>query len=586
VNLGYPYQDPALSIDQRVNDLLGRMTLAEKIGQMTQVDRGAIVQNPNHITQYGLGSLLSGGGSSPEDNSAGGWANMVDGFQEHALETRLGIPLIYGIDAVHGHNNVGGAVIFPHNIGLGCTWNPDLVEEAGQITAAEVAGTGIDWTFAPCIAVPRDERWGRTYEGFGETAEINQMMGAASIRGLQGTDLAAPNTILACAKHFIGDGGTEGGDDQGNTQLSYNDLYNIHLAAYVDAIEANVGSVMASYNSWNGQKVHGSDFLLNDLLKGELAFDGLLVSDWAAIDQLPGDYLHDVVTSINAGIDMVMVPHDYMNFISTVSTAVNSQHISEARIDDAVSRILKQKFALGLFENPYTDAMYTAGVGSAEHREVARQCVRESAVLLKNEDQILPITGEWQQILVAGRNAHDLGAQCGGWTISWQGSRGNITIGTTVLDGIMEMAPATTQVTHSTAGYGAENSDLAIVIIGEDPYAEGSGDRDDLAVSAEDRAVIDRIDSSGTPFIVVLISGRPMILGDILDRSSAFIAAWLPGTEGGGLADILFGFYTPTGKLTHSWPRDMGQIPINWGDFDYDPLFPYQYGLENWGIEY
>ena len=334
------YMDSTAAIEERVQDLLGRMTLEEKIGQMTQADR-QYLKSGNDIKTYFLGSLLSGGGSSPFVNEPSSWAEMYDGFQSQALGTRLAIPIIYGIDAVHGHNNVYGAVIFPHNIGMGCTWDTILVKKAARITAQEVAGTGIDWTFGPCIAVPQDERWGRTYEGFGETAEITTMMSKAEVRGFQGDSLGEAGSIVACAKHFIADGATTGGDDQGNAEIDEATLRAVHLPGYIAAVENNVGTVMASFSSWNGQKVHGSKFLLTDLLKTELGFKGFVVSDWAGIDQLPGDYPAQVKQSVNAGIDMVMVPDKYTTFISTLKNLVDSGDITQARIDDAVARILE-----------------------------------------------------------------------------------------------------------------------------------------------------------------------------------------------------------------------------------------------------
>lgn len=579
----YPFQNPGLSPAERAADLTPRLSLAEKVGQMTQVERTAVTANPEHIAQYGLGSLLSGGGSAPADNSPVGWATMYDGFQEQALDTRWGIPLIYGVDAVHGHNNVYGAVLFPHNIGLGCTGNPELVEEAGRITAREVAGTGLDWTFGPCVAAPRNERWGRTYEGFGETPEINRIMGAAMIRGLQGDDLSDPGTILACAKHFVGDGGTRNGTDQGDASISEFELREIHLPPYEDAVDEGVGSIMASFSSWNGEKVHGSEYLLRDVLKEELGFEGLRLSDWAAIDQLPGDYYSSVVTAVNAGIDMVMVPYDYRTFTARLTEAANAGDVSMDRIDEAVRRILTQKFALGLFETPLSTGAYTSTVGSDEHRAVARQCVRESVVLLKNENRVLPVGAEVTRVHVSGRNADDLGAQCGGWSLTWQGRRGDITIGTTILEGLQETAPAGTRVTYTLDGTETGDADLVVVVVGEDPYAEGFGDRTDLSIHPFDRQVIETVAATGKPFVVVLVSGRPLILDDLLDSCDALLAAWLPGTEGGGIADLLFGLSTPTGRLTHSWPRDMDQIPINVGDPDYDPLFPYGFGLQEWG---
>ena len=568
-----------IDIDQKVDSLLNLMTLDEKIGQMAQAERGAL-ENINDISYYSLGSLLSGGGSAPASNTPQGWANMYDSYQDVALQSRLGIPLIYGIDAVHGHNNVIGAVIFPHNIGLGCTWNTDLVKEVNEITALEVAGTGIDWTFSPCIAVPRNERWGRTYEGFGETAEIQKIMSLASVTGLQGESLDDGETILACAKHFVGDGGTTDGIDQGNTQISEDLLRSIHMAGYIDAIDAGVGSVMASYNSWNGQKLHGHEYLLNDVLKEELGFEGFVVSDWKGVDQINEDYRVAVKRAINAGIDMVMVPDRYIYFISVLKSLVQDNEVSMDRIDDAVRRILKQKFLLNLFEEPKTDPSLTPYVGSAEHRQVARQAVRESLVLLDSKNDVLPLEKNNSRYLVAGNLANDLGALCGGWSISWQGSNGNITDGTNILEAINEVNESS-EIIYSPSGSYSGAIDAAVVVIGENPYAEGAGDKSDLSIEYSQVELVKSIKETGVPVICILISGRPMIIGEILPYTDAIIAAWLPGTEATGIADILFGDYLPTGKLSYTWPRNMGQIPINFGDDDYNPLYEYKHGLQD-----
>ena len=560
-------------IPTRVEQLLAQMSLEEKIGQMTQAERGAL-QNITDIKTYYLGSLLSGGGSAPSTNSAQGWADMYDYFQNFALQTRLKIPLIYGIDAVHGHNNVYGATIFPHNIGLGCTRNPQLIEQAARVTAEEVSGTGIDWTFAPCIATVRDERWGRTYEGFGETPELSVSMAQAMVRGFQGSNLSDYGNILACAKHYLGDGGTQGGDDQGNVVADEQTIRQLHLQGFISAITAGVKSIMVSYSSINGQKMHGSRYWITDVLKDELGFKGFVVSDWQGIDQLPGDYKSDIQNSINAGVDMVMVPNNFIEFIQYLKELVNENRVSIERIDDAVRRILTVKFELGLFEKPFTDRSLTPTVGSASHRSVARQCVRESLVLLKNENNFLPLSKSINHILVAGKNGLDIGNQCGGWTISWQGNSGDITTGTTIYQGIKNAVPSSTTVSYSYNGSSTQGADVAIVVVGETPYAEGNGDRNDLALSSEDITTINNIKNAGIPYVIILISGRPMIITNELADCNAFVAAWLPGTEGQGIADVLFGDYNFTGKLSHSWPRSMNQIPINYGDANYDPLFP------------
>ncbi|MFS1517288.1 glycoside hydrolase family 3 protein [Bacillus sp. SCS-151] len=573
------YQDANAPIPDRVTDLISRMTLDEKIGQMTQVDR-RYLNSDNDIASYHIGSLLSGGGSAPNPNTPEAWADMYDQYQSIALSSNLQIPIIYGIDAVHGHNNVYGATIFPHNIGLGATRNPTLLKEIGEATAKEVAGTGIDWTFAPCLCVNRNERWGRTYESYGEDPEIASSY-STIIEGLQGTSLNDPSSILANAKHWVGDGGTLGGDDQGDTIISEQELRDIHIAPFIDAIEKGVGSVMISYSSWNGEKLHGHKYLITDVLKGELGFTGFVVSDWAAIDQLPGDYASDVQTSINAGIDMVMVPDDYRTFINTLRTEVNEGRVSISRIDDAVERILTKKFELGLFEQPFTDRTFTSTIGSQEHRNIARDAVRQSQVLLKNDNSILPLSKDLNKIFVAGKNADNIGNQSGGWTISWQGSSGDITPGTTILEGIQSTVSQNTEVTYNERAIGLDSSyDVAVVVIGETPYAEGNGDRPtNLGLDRTDIATLQKIKRSGVPTVVILVSGRPMIVTDQLENWDAFIAAWLPGTEGQGVSDVLFGDYNFTGTLPLSWPRTEDQIPINVGDTPYDPLFPYGFGL-------
>jgi beta-glucosidase len=554
-----------------VEALLRDMTLDEKVGQMAQADR-SYLRSEADIRGLFLGSLLSGGGSSPPDRTAPGWVEMYDRYQKVALETRLRIPLVYGIDAVHGHNNVVGAVIFPHNIGLGCTRDASLVERVARATAEEVAATGIDWTFSPCVAVARDERWGRTYESFGETPELVSEMAAAAVRGTQ-------PTILACAKHYLADGGTAGGRDQGDAQMDEATLRAIHLPGYRAAVAAGVGSVMASFSSWNGQKMHGHRTLITDVLKGELGFQGFVVSDWAGIDQLPGDYTSDVETAVNAGIDMVMVPDRYPELVAALKSLVQSGRVPQARIDDAVRRILRQKVALGLWDKPYADRSLLPQVGSDAHRQVGREAVRKSLVLLENESRLLPLSKMTRRIHVAGRNADDLGNQCGGWTITWQGASGAITTGTTILQGIRAAVLGGASVTYSRDGSGAEGADVGVVIIGETPYAEGVGDRTDLSLSAEDVAAVRAVGGARVPTVVVLVSGRPLVLDAILADADAIVAAWLPGTEGAGVADVLFGDYAPTGRLSHSWPRSMAQVPVNWGDPVYDPRYPYGYGL-------
>jgi beta-glucosidase len=583
------------SYDPQVKALLARMSLEEKIGQMTQAEQHQLVAEDD-IETYSLGSLLSGGDSDPKTNGLLDWTDLYDRFQARAVKTRLGIPILYGVDAVHGHSNVEGAVLFPHNIGLGATRDAALVEEIGRVTAKEVRATGIHWTFAPCVTVARDERWGRTYEGFGEDPKLVAELGAAAVRGLQGADMKEPQRVLACAKHFAGDGGTllgtglvsaeaPGGRfplDRGDVRLSEAELKQLHMQGYVAAIQAGVGSIMPSYNSWNGEKCSGSRRLLTEILKDELGFEGFLISDYDAIDELPGDYRADIKQSINAGMDMVMVPKKYREFYATLKDLVEKGEVPMARIDDAVTRILRAKAALGLLDagrSPMADRKLQASFGSAEHRALARRAVRQSLVLLKNEKRALPLSKSAKRIHVAGRSADDLGNQCGGWTITWQGKSGTPTTGTTVLAALRSAAGGATQISHSRDGSGAEGADVGVVVVGETPYAEFKGDRTDLALGKEDLEAIARVKKAGIPTVVVLISGRPMILGEALGMADGLVAAWLPGTEGQGVADVLFGDHKPSGKLPHSWPRSMAQIPVNAGDASYDPLFAYGFGL-------
>ncbi len=572
-------------VDSRADRLLSQMTLDEKIGQMMQVDSGALTDKAD-VKKYFLGSVLSGGSSDPATgNSAQSWLDSVTGFENQALQTRLKIPLLYGIDAVHGHNNIDGAVIFPHHIGMGATRDPQLVENAEHVTAEEVAGTGIRWAFAPCIAVAQDDHWGRTYESFGETPDLVSELGAASVRGFQGEQLDA-SSVLACAKHFIGDGGTIGGKDQGNAICDEATLRDLYLPPYRAAIKAGVGSIMVSYSSWNGAKMHGNKYLLEDVLKGELGFQGFLVSDWAAIDQLSPDYENDIAQSINAGLDMVMIPYgpgkpnNYVEFIDDLKALVASGKVSAGRVDDAVRRILRIKFQLGLFDNPALDARLTAAIGSPEHREVARACVRESLVLLKNENTILPLSKHLKHLLVAGEAANDLGVQCGGWTIDWQGRRGEVTHGgTTILSAIRQAVSPETEVTFSADGSEVQAADSIIVVVGEAPYADMKGDRKQLNLSPKDLALIAKAKNSGSPVATILLSGRPLILNTALADSDALVAAWLPGTEGQGVADVLFGDYKFTGKLPQTWPSSNEHIAA--GDTSESPLFPFGFGLSD-----
>ena len=582
--------------DARARALLGTMTLDEKVGQMTQAEQHQL-EDEGDVETYFLGSILSGGNSDPGTNSLQDWTDLYDRLQSRALKTRLRIPILYGVDAVHGHNNVLGAVVFPHNIGLGATRDAKLVEDIARVTAEEMRATGIQWTFAPCVAVVRDERWGRTYESFSEDPQLVATLGAAAVRGLQGPSLEEPLRVLGCAKHFVGDGGTAWGTgmpsgdapggrfplDQGDVRLSEAELRRLHLPGYVSTIAAGVGTIMPSYSGWNGEKASGSRRLLTEILKGELAFEGFLISDYNAIDQLPGDYRSDIKQSINAGMDMVMVPGQYREFFATLKGLVQAGEVPLSRIDDAVLRILRVKYAMGLFDegrSHLADRRLHARFGSAAHRDLARRAVRESLVLLKNDRRTLPLARTARRIHVAGRNADDIGSQSGGWTISWQGAPGSVTTGTTILAGLRGALGAGGQVTYTKDGTGAAGADVGVVVVGETPYAEFFGDRADLSLAPEDRDAIANVRKDGVPVVVVVVSGRPLILGDVAETADAIVAAWLPGTEGQGVADVLFGDHKPTGKLSFTWPRSMAQVPINAGDSPYDPLYPHGFGLD------
>jgi len=606
-----PYQDPNLPVEQRVADLLGRMTLEEKIGQMAQVEKNSI--RSADITARFIGSLLSGGGGYPYPNTSGSWAGMIDGFQEYALETRLAIPLIYGADGVHGHGNVKGATIFPQNIGLGATRDPDLVQRIGRATAVEMAATGVRWNFAPVVAVPQDIRWGRTYEGYSEDTALVSELASAYVHGLQdvgGTrNLDDPTTVLATPKHYVGDGGTAWGSsateimqpymlDQGVTEVDEATLRAIHLPPYKAAVDAGALTIMVSFSSWGGMKMHAQKYLLTDLLKGELGFEGLLVSAWGGIDQVPGPYYSDIVAAINAGVDMVMVPYDYNAFIDGLTQAVNKGDVPLERIDDAVQRILKVKFQLGLFERPFADESQLPKVGSDEHRQLAREAVSKSLVLLKNDNQALPLPKDLPLVFVAGEAADDIGIQCGGWTIEWQGKSGAITDGTTIREAIENTVSANVQAQYNRFGKfdritdangNPAIADIGIVVVGEKPYAEGVGDRADLSLTEADANLVQRVRERSKKLIVILISGRPMIITDQLRLADAFVAAWLPGTEGQGVADVLFGDVPFTGKLPYTWPRSMDQIPFDSANLPAEgcsaPLFPFGYGLDAIGTQ-
>uniref|UniRef100_A0A3Q7J0Q3 Uncharacterized protein n=1 Tax=Solanum lycopersicum TaxID=4081 RepID=A0A3Q7J0Q3_SOLLC len=559
------YKDPNKPINARIKDLMSRMTLSEKVGQMSQLERRNMTTDI--VKNYAIGSLLSGGGSVPKpEATAREWVDMVNHFQRGALSSRLGIPMIYGIDAVHGHNNVYKATVFPHNIGLGAT---------------------------------RDPRWGRCYESYSEDPQIVKQM-TEIIPGLQG-DLpknvvgipyvGGKEKVVACAKHFVGDGGTTKGINENNTVADWHKLLSIHMPGYYHSIIKGVSTIMVSYSSLNGVKMHANHDLVTKFLKGTLNFRGFVISDWQGIDRITSpphsNYTHSVLAGVQAGIDMIMVPLNYTEFIDTLTSLVKNNFIPMTRIDDAVRRILRVKFTLGLFENPLADYKLVKHVGSQAHRELAREAVRKSLVLLKNganaNDPILPLPKKASRILVAGSHANNLGYQCGGWTITWQGVEGNnVTTGTTFLDAITASVDSNTEVVYSesptTEFVKSNNFSYSIVVVGELPYAETAGDSMNLTIT---KGGIDTMSSvcGNTKCVVVLISGRPLVVQPYLSNIDGLVAAWLPGSEGQGVADVLFGDYEFRGKLSRTWFKSVDQLPMNVGDKDYDPLYPYGFGL-------
>ncbi len=617
-----PYQDPDLPTAQRVADLLGRMTLAEKVGQMTQAERVDVAADPSLITEYHLGSVLSGGGSVPEQNTPKAWADMVDGFQRAALDDRLGIPLLYGVDSVHGHGNLRGATVFPHNIGLGATRDPQLAKRIAHLTAVETRASGPNWAFSPCVCVARDDRWGRTYESFGESPRLVTRF-ATVIDGFQGRpgQLDRADRVLASAKHFAGDGltawDTGEGDytlDQGIARVSRAEFRELALTPYGPAVRRHhVGSVMPSFSSvdWTDDglgdpvKMHANRELITGYLKGRLGFEGLVVSDWRAIHQLPGDYRDQVKASVNAGIDLFMEPTTteavgWQQFVETLLDLVEAGEVPMARIDDAVSRILTQKFELGLFERPLTPRRHADSIGSDAHRAVARRAVAESQVLLTNRQQTLPLAArgdDARPVYVAGSNADNIGNQAAGWTLTWQGGSTNVIPGETVLDGIRG-ATGERVVYSELATRRVPRGADGVVVVGETPYAEGFGDvggpqwaydpGDDGVPRPPQTMELDRADERAVRTVcaraatctVLVVSGRPLIVPPALrTQIDALVASWLPGSEGGGVADVLFGVRPFTGKLPVSWPRRVAQEPINVGDPGYDPLFGFGFGL-------
>lgn len=590
------YKDPKQPLKVRIYDLLGRMTLEEKIGQMVQIERQ--VASADVMNKYFIGSVLSGGGSVPAQKaSAETWVNMVNEFQKGSLSTRLGIPMIYGIDAVHGHNNVYGATIFPHNVGLGVTRDPQLLKRIGEATALECRATGIPYAFAPCIAVCRDPRWGRCFESYSEDHKIVQAM-TEIIPGLQGDVprkgvpfVAGRSRVAACAKHFVGDGGTTKGINENNTVIDLNGLLKIHMPAYLDSIKKGVATVMVSYSSWNGVKMHANRDLVTGYLKNKLKFRGFVISDWQGIDRITSpphaNYSYSVQAGVLAGIDMVMVPNEYNEFIDDLTLQVKSNVVPMSRIDDAVKRILRVKFVMGLFEEPLADLSLASQLGSKEHRELAREAVRKSLVLLKSgksgDKPMLPLPKKAKKILVAGSHADNLGYQCGGWTIEWPGVSGNDRIiGTTILTAVKNTIDPSTEVVYNEnpdpAFVKSNDFSYAIVVVGEAPYVETFGDSLNLTIIQPGPSTITNV--CGTvKCVVIVISGRPVVIEPYVGSMDGLVAAWLPGSEGQGVADVLFGDYGFTGKLARTWFKSVDQLPMNVGDPHYDPLFPFGFGL-------
>ena len=557
-----------------IDELVGAMTLDEKIGQITQVDRSAITLE--EVAELGIGSILSGGGGNPDPNTPQTWRAMVDDYVDASRRSRLGLPILYGTDAVHGHSNVIGATIFPHNIALGAAGDPELVTRVARATAIETAATGARWAFAPMVAVPQDPRWGRTFECFGQDPDMVAELGAASVAGLQGTGPGID--VLACAKHFVADGGTIWGTtggaewvpwwvraygspgwhlDQGDAQIDEASLREVHLTPYLAALAQGVGSIMASYSSWNGHKVHAHRWLLTDLLKGELGFQGFVVSDYHAVDQVSADYHDAVVRCLDAGVDMVMVPFDHVRFRTTVRAAVEAGDLALERLDDAVRRILRVKEAMGLLDGAPETLPDPAVVGAPDHRALARRAAAAGAVLLTDRSGVLPLSAD-ATVLLAGAGADDVGLACGGWTIEWAGGSGPITPGSTIADGLAAHLGPRLLATGATAedrrpleGVTAE---IGVVVVHEPPYAEGLGDREHLALAQEQAELVAAVAARVEQVVVVVLSGRPLALGTVTGHADALVAAWWPGSEAAGIADVLAGTAPFTGTLPLPWP--------------------------------
>ena len=590
-------------IEAKVAALLARMTLEQKIGQMVQPDIRSVT--PDDVRKFRLGSVLNGGGGFPGENkhaSIGDWVALADRFYDASMDTangQLAVPIMWGTDAVHGHNNIVGATVFPHNIGLGAAHDPDLMERIAAVTASEVAVTGLDWTFAPVVAVVRDDRWGRTYESYSEDPEIVRAYAERFVRGLQGTpgskSFLDTAHVLATAKHFIGDGGTANGVDRGDNRGSEADLLKIHGQGYISAINAGVQTIMASYNTWDGWKIHGSSYLITDVLKQRMGFDGLVVSDWDGVDEVQSCSKDKCAQAVNAGIDIFMVPNDWKSFIGNTLEQVRAEKIPLSRIDDAVTRILRVKFRAGLFDKGRPSSRPLANkrelLGSAEHREVARQAVRESLVLLKNEGGLLPLRRN-AKVLVVGDGADNVAKQSGGWTVTWQGTENTSAEfpgATSIFQGIARTVGEAGGTASFAAGLELDRlqarPDYAIVVFGEDPYAEWFGDLKSIDYRGAGLALLQQLRQASVPRACVFLTGRPLVVEPELAACDAFVVAWLPGTEGGGIADVLFRKadgsvnHNFVGKLSFSWPRTVAQTSLNRNDPNYDALFPYGFGL-------
>lgn len=588
------YLDPSLPIETRVADLLSYMTLEEKIGQMTLVERNSL-KNLSDIRTYSLGALLSGSGAKPEENTVIGWKEMVDNYQSEASKSRLGIPLLYGSDAIHGHAHVPEATVFPHMIALGATGNPELVKKIAATTAEELEATGVNWNFAPNLDIPQDIRWGRVYETFSDDSELVEKLGAAYIEGLQNRNDADNKKIhvLASAKHFIGLGAMVWDSslnnnfkiDQGVTPSDNESLKSVYLPPFISAINAGALNIMVGLNTWGDDRTVRQKELLTELLKEELGFKGFVVSDWYGVHEGTYNTFFATVRAVNAGVDMVMLPFDYKTFSRHIKLANRFGLISDERIDDAVGRILYSKFSLGLFDTP-TSVTDTSTFGSTENRNLARDAVAESLVLLKNNNDLLPLKNN-ATIRVAGSAADNIGKQSGAWTVEWQGIDGNWLEGaTSILSGIKEVAGVNAEIEYSLNGIFPENTpvaDIGIAIVGEAPYAEGWGDNANPILSDEDLATIENLKKVSKKVLVVLVTGRPLIITNEINDWDALVVAWLPGSEGAGVADVLFGKKLFTGSLPLPWPASINQLPISpTGETkDYSPvLFPRYFGLQ------